>query len=86
MLRRLRSRADELGSAAEEKLPAIKLADYYESTYGKSVGERESDLKYDNDRACSDSIALRSCPELSQVAIVRKMLQHWLRHEGQAAE
>ncbi|KAI0911563.1 putative NRPS-like enzyme [Ustulina deusta] len=85
-LRRLRSRADELGSAAEEKLPAIKLADYYESTYGKSVGERESDLRYENDRACSDSIALRSCPELSQVAIVRKMLQHWLRHEGQAAE
>lgn len=80
-LRRLRARADELGSAAEERLPAIKLADYYEATYGESTGGYGSDLKFDNDRACGDSVALRSCPELSQVAIVRKMLQHWLRHE-----
>ncbi|KAK5629598.1 hypothetical protein RRF57_005313 [Xylaria bambusicola] len=78
-LKRLRLRANELGSAAEEKLPTIKLADYYESTYGTSPGSSESNLTYENDKACSDSIALRTCPELSQVAIVRKMLQHWLR-------
>ncbi|KAI1358591.1 putative NRPS-like enzyme [Xylaria arbuscula] len=78
-LKRLRSRADELGSTAEEKLPAIKLADYYESTYGASAEDSDSNLKYANDRACTDSPALRNCPELSQVAIVRKMLQHWLR-------
>ncbi|KAI0526483.1 putative NRPS-like enzyme [Xylaria bambusicola] len=78
-LKRLRLRAEELGSAAEEKLPTIKLADYYESTYGTSFGSSESDLKYENEKACSDSIALRTCPELSSVAIVRKMLQHWLR-------
>ncbi|KAJ3568470.1 hypothetical protein NPX13_g6412 [Xylaria arbuscula] len=78
-LKRLRSRADELGSTAEEKLPAIKLADYYESTYGTSAEDSDSNLKYANDRACTDSPALRNCPELSQVAIVRKMLQHWLR-------
>ncbi|TGJ85315.1 hypothetical protein E0Z10_g3446 [Xylaria hypoxylon] len=80
-LKRLRARAEELGSAAEEKLPAIKLADYYEATYGETAVDRKPNLKYENDRACRDSSALRSCPELSQVAIVRKMLQHWLRHE-----
>ncbi|KAI0191246.1 putative NRPS-like enzyme [Xylaria flabelliformis] len=80
-LKRLRARASELGSAAEEKLPAIKLADYYEATYGESAAGYGSNLKYENDRACSDSDALRSCPELSHVAIVKKMLQHWLRHE-----
>lgn len=78
-LKRLRSRADELGSTAEEKLPAIKLANYYELTYGTSAEDSESNLKYVNDRACTDSTALRTCPELSQVAIVRKMLHHWLR-------
>ncbi|KAI1425982.1 acetyl-CoA synthetase-like protein [Xylaria sp. FL1777] len=85
-LGRLRARAGELGSAAEEKLPAIKLADYYEATYGQSVDDHESNLKFENDRACSDSVALRSCPELSQVPIVRKMLQHWLRHGKQVAK
>ncbi|KAI8952327.1 acetyl-CoA synthetase-like protein [Xylaria longipes] len=82
-LKRLRARASELGPAAEEKLPAIKLADYYEATYGESAAGYGSNLKYENDRACNGSDALRSCPELSQVAIVRKMLQHWLRHEVQ---
>lgn len=85
-LRRLRARASELGAAAEEKLPAIKLADYYETTYGESAAGYGSNLKFENDRACSDSDALRSCPELSQVAIVSKMLQHWLRHGVQATK
>ncbi|TRX94796.1 hypothetical protein FHL15_004257 [Xylaria flabelliformis] len=85
-LKRLRARASKLGSAAEEKLPAIKLADYYEATYGESAAGYGSDLRYENDRACSDSDALRSCPELSHVAIVKKMLQHWLRHDLQTAK
>ncbi|KAI0408691.1 acetyl-CoA synthetase-like protein [Xylaria palmicola] len=80
-LRRLRSRANELGSAAEKKLPAIKLADYYEATYSESAGGYGSDLKFENTHACGDSLALRLCPMLSEVAIVRKMLQHWLRHD-----
>ncbi|KAI1743683.1 acetyl-CoA synthetase-like protein [Xylaria scruposa] len=78
-LKRLRACASELGSAAEEKLPAIKLADYYEATYGESAAGYASNLKYENDRACKDSDALRSCPELSHVEIVKKMLHHWLR-------
>ncbi|KAI3337126.1 acetyl-CoA synthetase-like protein [Xylariaceae sp. AK1471] len=82
-LKRLRARANELGSAAEEKLPAIKLADYYEETYGESAGGYGAKLNFENGRACADSVALRTCPELSEVAIVRKMLQYWLRHEGQ---
>ncbi|GAP89220.1 putative nrps-like enzyme [Rosellinia necatrix] len=87
-LRRLRSRADALGPAAEERLPAIKLADYYEATYGDSMaaGARDSDLVFDNAQACGHSIALRTCPELSDVAIVRKMLQHWFLHGSQGAE
>lgn len=85
-LRRLRARGDELGAAAEERLPAIKLADYYEATYGASAGGYGSDLKFENARACADSVALRTCPELSRVEIVRKMLQHWLRHEGWGAK
>ncbi|KAI1751424.1 acetyl-CoA synthetase-like protein [Xylaria castorea] len=85
-LKRLRARASELGSTAEEKLPAIKLADYYEATYGESAAGYGSNLKYENSRACSDSDALRTCPELSHVAIVSKMLQHWLRHEVQTAK
>ncbi|KAI0199645.1 acetyl-CoA synthetase-like protein [Astrocystis sublimbata] len=83
-LKRLRARASDLGPAAEERLPAIKLADYYEATYDESMTGQGSDLQYSNDRACSDSDALRCCPELSHVAIVSKMLQHWLRHEVQA--
>ncbi|KAI8628656.1 acetyl-CoA synthetase-like protein [Xylariaceae sp. FL1651] len=85
-LRRLRARAAELGPAAEEKLPAVKLADYYEETYGASAGGYGAKLRFENDKACRDSEALRSCPELSEVAIVRKMLQHWLRHEGKDAK
>ncbi|KAI0460465.1 acetyl-CoA synthetase-like protein [Xylaria acuta] len=85
-LKRLRARASELGPTAEEKLPAIKLADYYEATYGESAAGYGSNLKYENGRACSDSGALRSCPELSEVAIVTKMLQHWFRRGVQTTK
>lgn len=82
-LKRLRARADELGSDAEKRLPAIKLADYYEATYGESAGGYGADLKFENGKACADSVALRNCPELSEVGIVRKMLQHWLSFDNQ---
>lgn len=78
----MRARAVELGSAAEEKLPAVKLADYYEETYRDSSESSGVEFKYENEKACRDSVALRSCLMLSEVGIVRKMLQHWLRHEG----
>ncbi|KAI1500483.1 hypothetical protein F5X99DRAFT_236607 [Biscogniauxia marginata] len=82
-LARLRARAAELGPAAEAKLPAFKLADYYEGAYGGPVGDGSgSDLKFEVGKSCSDSAALRSCPQLSEVNIVRKMLAHWFRHEG----
>lgn len=81
-LKRLRARADELGPAAEKKMPAIKLADYYEATYTASAAGHGSKRKYENTRACNDSVSLRYCPQLSDVGIVRKMLQYWLRHES----
>ncbi|KAI1331296.1 acetyl-CoA synthetase-like protein [Xylariaceae sp. FL0255] len=84
-LTRLRARAAELGSAAEAKLPAIKLAEYYEETYGASAGEGSgygAKLEFENTRACADSSALRDCPKLVEVATVRKMLQYWLRNVG----
>ncbi|KAI0115955.1 acetyl-CoA synthetase-like protein [Nemania sp. FL0031] len=85
-LKRLRARADELGPAAEERLPAIKLADYYEATYSESAGGYGANLKFENGQACADSVALRTCPELSEVGIVRKMLQHWLRLGSQGTK
>ncbi|KAI8966650.1 acetyl-CoA synthetase-like protein [Daldinia sp. FL1419] len=77
-LAKLRSRAAELGLAAEAKLPAVKLADYYEDTYsGLGVGLGPG-LKYDIDKACRDSNALRSCPNVLHADLVPKMLRHWL--------
>jgi thioester reductase-like protein len=94
-LLRLRACAKVLGDEAEVKLPAFKLADYYEQTYSgsRSSGRKENDdgddecegegegegvgLRFENARACADSSALRTCPELSDVDIVRKMLTHW---------
>ncbi|KAI0597659.1 hypothetical protein F4775DRAFT_602084 [Biscogniauxia sp. FL1348] len=82
-LARLRARAAALGPAAEAKLPASKLADYYEHTYGGSAGDGAgSELRFEVGKSCRDSAALRSCPQLSEVGIVRKMLDHWLRHDG----
>ncbi|KAI5928373.1 hypothetical protein F4810DRAFT_643318 [Camillea tinctor] len=83
-LAKLRARAAELGPAAEAKLPAFKLADYYENTYGgNSTGEGAgSELRFEVGKSCDDSPALRACPQLSEVDIVRKMLRHWLRNEG----
>ncbi|KAI1268286.1 acetyl-CoA synthetase-like protein [Xylariaceae sp. FL1019] len=81
-LDRLRARAADLGPEAETRLPAIKLANYYEETYGgHSAGDHISKLKFENAKALRESTALRSCPELSDVVIVRKMIHHWLGHE-----
>ncbi|KAI0006634.1 acetyl-CoA synthetase-like protein [Xylariaceae sp. FL0662B] len=77
-LGRLRSRAVELGSAAEARLPAVKLADYYEEDYGSEGTGSGSGLKYDIDKACRDSDALRQCPQILDADLVPKMLRHWL--------
>ncbi|KAI0108507.1 acetyl-CoA synthetase-like protein [Daldinia grandis] len=77
-LARLRSRAADLGPAAEVKLPAVKLADYYEDTYsGLGVGLGPG-LKFDIQKACCDSSALRLCPNVLAADLVPKMLWHWL--------
>ncbi|KAI1806008.1 acetyl-CoA synthetase-like protein [Daldinia bambusicola] len=77
-LARVRSRAADLGPAAEAKLPAVKLADYYEDTYsGLGVGLGPG-LKFDIERACRDSSALRLCPTVLDANLVPKMLRHWL--------
>jgi len=90
-LLRLRARAEILGDEAEVRLPAFKLAEYYEQTYSASIagslsekkekkGSDDNDrsgLRFENAKACADSLALKTCPELSNVDIVRKMLRHW---------
>ncbi|KAI1476745.1 acetyl-CoA synthetase-like protein [Daldinia eschscholtzii] len=77
-LARLRSRAADLGPAAEERLPAVKLADYYENTFsGLGVGLGHG-LKFDIEKACRDSSALRLCPNVLDANLVPKMLGHWL--------
>ncbi|KAI1813894.1 acetyl-CoA synthetase-like protein [Poronia punctata] len=72
------ARLRKLGDAAEDRLPAVKLADYYEKAFTLPTGSK---LKFENARACRDSEALRSCPELSDVAVVRKMLRYWFRQD-----
>ncbi|KAI0377293.1 acetyl-CoA synthetase-like protein [Hypomontagnella monticulosa] len=75
---RLRSRASDLGADAEAKLPAVKLADYYEETYnGLGVGSGPG-LRYDIQRACRDSNALHLCPQILDAGLVPKMLRNWL--------
>ncbi|KAI2466650.1 acetyl-CoA synthetase-like protein [Annulohypoxylon bovei var. microspora] len=77
-LKRLRSRAEDLGPAAETRLPAVKLVDYYENTYeGLGVGSGPG-LRFDITKACSDSDALRLCPQVLDADLIPKMLQHWL--------
>lgn len=77
-LTRLRLRAEELGSAAEAVLPAVKLVDYYEDTFaGLGVGSG-SGLKFDIQKACRDSSALDRCPQILDAGLVPKMLRHWL--------
>ncbi|KAI1468028.1 male sterility protein-domain-containing protein [Daldinia caldariorum] len=77
-LAKVRSRAADLGPAAEVKLPAVKLADYYEDTYsGLGIGLGPG-LKFDIQKACCDSGALRLCPTVLEANLVPKMLRHWL--------
>ncbi|KAI2779603.1 acetyl-CoA synthetase-like protein [Daldinia loculata] len=77
-LAKLRFRAADLGPAAEVKLPAVKLADYYEDTYsGLGVGLGPG-LEFDIQKACCDSSALRLCPNVLDADLVPKMLWHWL--------
>ncbi|KAI1084936.1 acetyl-CoA synthetase-like protein [Whalleya microplaca] len=73
---RLRSRAAELGPAAEARLPSVKLADYYEEEYGS--GGSGSGLRYNIDKALGASDALRLCPQVLDADLVPKMLRHWL--------
>ncbi|XXH03342.1 hypothetical protein Hte_009740 [Hypoxylon texense] len=77
-LTRLRSRARELGSAAEAVLPAVKLVDYYEDTFGGLGVGSGAGLKFDIQKACRDSSALHQCPHILDAGLVPKMLKHWL--------
>ncbi|KAI1136211.1 acetyl-CoA synthetase-like protein [Hypoxylon sp. FL0543] len=77
-LKRVRSRAAELGQAAEAKLPAVKLVDYYEETYGGLGVGPGAGLRFDIQKACRDSEALRLCPNVLDADLVPKMLHHWL--------
>ncbi|KAI1773586.1 acetyl-CoA synthetase-like protein [Hypoxylon cercidicola] len=77
-LTRLRSRAEELGPAAEAVLPAVKLVDYYKDTIaGLGVGS-DAGLKFDIQKACGDSSALQQCPQVLEAGLVPKMVRHWL--------
>ncbi|OTB01437.1 hypothetical protein M426DRAFT_64072 [Hypoxylon sp. CI-4A] len=73
-LKRLHSRAEELGSSAEARLPAVKLADYYATTYKNLDVGYGNGLVFDIQKACRDSDALRQCPQV--LDLVPKMLQH----------
>ncbi|KAK8066912.1 NRPS-like enzyme [Apiospora hydei] len=88
-LARLRARAVDLGDEAEERLPAVKLADYYESSYMEKQEDKDSEEResgagptWDVGRACAHSEALRTCPQVVKAGLVPKMVRNWLEADG----
>ncbi len=78
-LSKVRTRGEQLTALkAEAQLPALKLASYYEQTYGGSgVGEGEG-VTFDNTKACRDSPTLRTCPDVAKAGLIEKFLHAWL--------
>ncbi|KJR86710.1 NRPS-like enzyme [Sporothrix schenckii 1099-18] len=80
-LAKLRARGDELGSGSDsdaiaKRLPALKLADYYERNYG---GTPESaNLRFSITKARRDSPSLAACPDMADSQLVGKYLKSWL--------
>ncbi|KAH8887300.1 putative NRPS-like enzyme [Thozetella sp. PMI_491] len=75
-LKKLRTRGSELGAEAEVKLPAIKLADYFEQAQGS--GSTTGGLEFETDIATRQSPNLRHCPDVIR-DVVPKLVHRWLR-------
>ena len=78
-LSRLRARGEELGAKAERRLPALKLASYYEKTYGTASPGEGVGIVFDNTKACQESPALRDCPNVAKAGLVEKFVDAWMK-------
>ncbi|KAK8041417.1 hypothetical protein PG994_014424 [Apiospora phragmitis] len=95
-LARLWARAAELGAEAEQRLPAVKLAEYYEHSFmaEEDEGDKETSeqqrsaglLTWEIGRACAHSEALRLCPQVIEAGLVPKMVRNWLEVDGTLIE
>lgn len=62
---------------AIEECPAVKLIDFYETTYGKK--QQGSVTEFDTSMAQRDSPSIRSAPDVIKSGLVATMLQAWLK-------
>lgn len=76
-LAQLRSRAGDLGHSAEDILPAVKLVDYFERAYGGSPYKTALRLRFENEKSCNRSTALRLIPSVLGDEVIAKMLRPW---------
>ena len=63
----------------EARNPAIKLVDYFESTYDGNKGGMGVDIVYETGAAERDSEAMRKAPKVVEEGYARKFLESWLR-------
>ncbi|CAK7226670.1 putative NRPS-like protein biosynthetic cluster [Sporothrix curviconia] len=74
----LRARGEAIGAQdVGKRLPAFKLADHYEKTYG-DVSSEGGHLRFSLDKARHDSPSLAACPNIAEAQLVGKYLKAWL--------
>lgn len=58
------------------KCPAVKLIDFYETTYGQK--QRKSALEFDTRAAQKDSSSMQHVPDVIKSGLVATMLNAWM--------
>ncbi|CAK7204519.1 putative NRPS-like protein biosynthetic cluster [Sporothrix eucalyptigena] len=75
-LSKLRAHGEAIGAdSVGKRLPAFKLADHYQRTYG---GSSEAGLRFSIDKARHDSPTLAGCPNIADSKLAGKYLKAWL--------
>lgn len=62
----------------EVQNPAIKLIEYFETSYGGLGGTAEEDVEFKTTAAERDSAALRCAPRMIEDGYVKKFLRTWM--------
>ncbi|KAL8734218.1 MAG: hypothetical protein Q9166_001704 [cf. Caloplaca sp. 2 TL-2023] len=74
-------------AADPEKNPALKLLQYYESSFGKRDEEKDGRAEFDIEGAMRDCRALRESEDMLESGLVGKMVEWWMgRWEGGGGE
>ena len=63
--------------AAMEECPAVKLIDFYETTYGKK--QPSAQLQFDTRTAQQNSPSLRTAPDIVRTGLIGTMLSAWMK-------